>query len=98
MSFARRAHALRPNDPAILDTYGMILTDHGEPERGLDLVRRARRQLVGEPRLGYHVAIILGRLGRKAEARAELEAALRSGRSFAEAGEARRLLRGLGGV
>ena len=98
LSFAQRAHALRPNDPAVLDTYGMILVEQGEPEHGLELFRRAQQQVAGDARLGYHAAVALSRLGRDAEARVELEAALGSEQPFAEAREARRLLRGLGGV
>jgi putative PEP-CTERM system TPR-repeat lipoprotein len=97
-SFAGRAYALRPSDPAILDTYGMILVEQGEPERGLALLRRAQHQLAGDPRLGYHAAVALNRLGRDAEARAELETALNSDQGFAEAREARQLMRNLGGA
>jgi len=97
LPFARRAHALRLNDPAILDTYGMILVEQGEPERALGLLRRAQRQLVGDVRIGYHAAVALNRLGRNAEARAELETALNSEQDFAEAREVRQLLRNLGG-
>ena len=98
LSFARRAHALRPLDPAVFDTYAMILIERGEAEGGLKLLRRAQGQRAGDARLHYHVAVALSRLGRPAEARAEVEAALRSDGSFAEASEARRLLRGLGGA
>ncbi len=97
LSFARRAHVLRPFDPAILDTYGMILVESGEPERGLALLRRAQVGDAGDARLHYHAGVALDRLGRPAEARAELEAALRSEPSFAEAGAVRRLLQSLDG-
>ena len=85
-------------DPAVFDTYAMILIERGEAEGGLKLLRRAQGQRAGDARLHYHVAVALSRLGRPAEARAEVEAALRSDGSFAEASEARRLLRGLGGA
>ena len=98
LSFARRAFASRPADPAILDTYGMILVDEGKPERGLELLRRAQGQRSADPRLHYHVAVALNQLGRQDEARAELEAALRTNRAFAEANDARRLLLTLNGA
>ena len=62
------------------------------------MLRRALEQQAGDPRLRYHAAVALGRLGRKVEARAELDAALRSDRPFSQAREARRLLRDPGGT
>lgn len=98
LSYARRALASRPDDPAVLDTYAMILVDGGEPGQGLELLRRAQRNGAPDARLHYHAALALHRLGRRAAARTELEAALRTDRSFADADEARRLLRALGGA
>ena len=41
LSLARRAYALAPNEPEILDTYGWILSENGKPSEAIPLFERA---------------------------------------------------------
>jgi Tfp pilus assembly protein PilF len=36
-----RAYKLAPNNPAILDTYGVLLADRGEVRRGVEMLQKA---------------------------------------------------------
>ena len=56
----------------------------------------ARDAAPDEPRIRYHLATVLARLGRAPEAVTELRAALEHGQAFAEEADARRLLSSLG--
>lgn len=95
-SYAERAYSQRSNDPVVIDTFGWLLLQQGQIERGLALLRDARLRNPNDPEIRYHLAAALSKSGRKAEAREELGAALRSGGSFPGIGEARKLLSELG--
>jgi tetratricopeptide (TPR) repeat protein len=77
---ARRAAAAMPENPAIQDTLGWVLTETGRP----DVLEEARRVLeqsareLGTPESRFHYGIALARVGRKPEAAQELTAALAS--------------------
>ena len=73
LAYAERAHELAPNHPATLDTLGWILVMEGETDRGLKLLRDAEARASRNPGIRYHLAVALNNLGRKAEARHELE-------------------------
>ena len=70
LSFARRAHALTPDDPAVIDTLGWVLLETGE-NRGeaLTLLRRAHEKRPGNLEFRWHYAAALAANGRKGEAR-----------------------------
>lgn len=89
---AERGYALAPQDASIQDTLGWVLVQRGELERGLRHLREARLREPQNPEIRYHLAAALARAGRTAEARDELEQALRSPQPFDGAAEARRLL------
>ncbi len=92
LEYAERAHSLAPTDAAVLDTLGWLLVKRDQPERGLTFLREAHSRLANDPRVRYHLAVALSRLGRTQEARRELERALQSGEEFEEARDARALL------
>ena len=71
---AERAHDLAPDNPAIMDTLGWILTQRGEAERGLELLARATELAPDAPGIRLNLAKALTRAGRKGPARKELEA------------------------
>lgn len=71
LSFARRAHALTPDDPAVIDTLGWVLLETGENKsEALTLLRRAHQLRPGNLEFRWHYAAALAANGRKAEARA----------------------------
>lgn len=89
---ARRAWQLAPTRPALLDTYGWVLVQHGKTVTGLRYLRDAQARASTSPEGGYHVAVALNRLGRLDEARRELERVLDLAAPFREADAARALL------
>jgi putative PEP-CTERM system TPR-repeat lipoprotein len=77
LELAERAHALAPNDAAVQDTLGWLLVRAGKLETGLRHLREARLRAPQNPEIRYHLAAALAEVGRKEEARAELDEALK---------------------
>jgi cellulose synthase operon protein C len=94
--FAERAYALRPNDPAVIDTLGWLLLQQGQVDRALALLRDARLRDSTDPEIRYHLASALAKSGRKTEAREEIAQALKLNATFSAAGDARKLQAELG--
>lgn len=78
LAMAERAQRAAPNDAAINDTLGWLLVQAGKLEPGLRFLREARLRDPSSPDIRYHLAYALRRAGRHAEARSELDEALRS--------------------
>lgn len=95
LSFAEKAYQEAPQSANIVDTLGWILVETGEVKRGLDLISKAYNLNPNSGEIHYHYAIALNKAGQKDEARRELERLVSSGRPFAQAYEARALLREL---
>lgn len=89
---AERALALQPERAHVVGTAGWAAFKAGQPDRALQLLRDAslRDPQNGETR--YYLASVLASLGRTAEARRELEAALQSGQRLASERDARALM------
>jgi cellulose synthase operon protein C len=94
--FAERAYALRPNDPAVIDTLGWLLFRQGQVDRGLALLRDARLRDSTDPEIRYHLAAALAKSGRRTEAREEVAQALKISASFEGIEDARKLQAELG--
>ncbi len=69
-----------PDDPALLDTYGLALAASGRPAEGIKWLLDARRKEPANPRYVYDLATVYALAQRKDEAFAVLEAAARNGR------------------
>ena len=69
-----RAHALAPDNPAILDSLGWVHYRQGEPARALPWLRRAWAAMPDQE-IAAHLIEVLWALGEKAEARTLLEEA-----------------------
>jgi len=95
IAYAERAVNLAPNNPAFLDTYGMLLVNKGQADKGLPFLERARKlaPMHSELRLNYAKGLI--KLGRKDEARKELEALQAAKDPFRGKEEVAGLLKGL---
>jgi len=90
-SYAQKAYALAPGDPAILDTLGWILVQQGQLEQGLRHLRDARLRDPQNPEIRYHLAVVLNRAGRADEAKVELEPVIASNERFDGSEQARSL-------
>ena len=91
LRYAERAHRMAPGSPSAADTLGWLLYLQGDVTRSEKLVAFAAKADAGNPEIRYHQGAVLAKLGKRAEARQELELALRSP-GFSEAAEARRIL------
>ena len=95
LAVAEKALALKPGAAHIISTAGWAAHHAGQKERALQLLRDARLRNPGSAETRYYLAAALVAAGRPAEAKAELQEALKGGRTFASAEEAERLLRTL---
>jgi putative PEP-CTERM system TPR-repeat lipoprotein len=93
---AERALELAKDNPAVLDTAGLILLDLGKHGRAVELLRRAARGLKNNPEIQYHLAQALAKGGDKAGARDVLRQILSDKADFPERNEAESLLKELG--
>jgi putative PEP-CTERM system TPR-repeat lipoprotein len=97
LAVAQRAYQLKPNSPAIMDTYAWILVEKGDTQRGIELLRQALSLSPDAAEIHWHLAYALHKAGDKSRARQELERLLDSGLTFPEATQARSLLQQLAG-
>jgi tetratricopeptide (TPR) repeat protein len=91
VGLAERAHRMAPASPSAADTLGWLLFLQGDVSRSEKLVAAAAKGDAGNPEIRYHLGAVLAKLGKRAEARKELELALRSP-GFPEAAQAKRIL------
>lgn len=89
---AEQAVAKSPGNAYATDTLGWILFHEGRTDEALQLLRDARLRAPENPEIRFHLATVLAKTGRKAEARDELEAALRVDQGFESAMQAKALL------
>jgi putative PEP-CTERM system TPR-repeat lipoprotein len=94
---ARQAYEADPNRPEVADTYGWILFNTGQRERGLAMLQQAYLAYPSQTEIGYHVAVALSTMGRNDEALQILRKILRDQPEFPQAPEAQALLKKLGG-
>lgn len=81
-----------PENAAVLDTYGWILTQNGRVEEGLAILREAYARASTQPAIRFHIGKALASLGRTDAAKEEVRAALEEGIGFADKGAAEALL------
>ncbi|MFM8900294.1 MAG: XrtA/PEP-CTERM system TPR-repeat protein PrsT [Burkholderiales bacterium] len=82
VAMAERALAKAPNQAEVIDTLGWALFQNGQTDRALQLLRDARLRNPSNPDIRFHLATVLAQTGRQAEAKEEVEAALKSGNTF----------------
>ncbi|MDY0746651.1 PEP-CTERM system TPR-repeat protein PrsT [Paucibacter sp. R3-3] len=78
VAIAEKALALDPRNPVVVDTAGWAYFKAGNKDRALQLLRDARLRAPENPDLRYRLAVVLAQTGRSAEARDELQAALKN--------------------
>lgn len=82
LGLARRAHALSPDEPDVLDTLGWIYYKKGDMAKALGLIRRAVSGAPQDPVHNFHLGMVLYEDGRWSEARKSLARALASKERF----------------
>ena len=92
LEFAEKAYKIKPGDSAIQDTYGWLLVQQGEVEKGRQILEQVIKALPGVPEVRYHYAVALLRSGEVTEARKILGKLLEDGKSFEGRDEAQRLM------
>ena len=90
-----RPTALAGEEPVVIDTLGWILVEEGNVARGLPMLLRASSWRPRRHDIRLHVAQGLVKSGDKSAARKELEAITKPDMRFAQADEARALLKQL---
>jgi putative PEP-CTERM system TPR-repeat lipoprotein len=89
---AERAYALKPAAAHIISTLGWAAHKAGQSDRALQLLRDARLRNPDSAETRYYLGAALAALGRNGEAKAELTAAVKSGRPFNGQKDAQALL------
>lgn len=92
---AEAAYKLAGAEPAVMDTLGWILVEQGDAKRAAQVLQQASTKAPQSSELRYHLAMALFKSGDKAGARKEVEQALAGNKAFAQADEARALLKQL---
>jgi len=91
VQIAEQAVKASPGQVVSIDTLAWALHKAGQNERALILLRDAISRAPDISELRYHLAAVLTALGRKVEAKAELQAALSQPQTLASVNEARAL-------
>ncbi len=90
--YAQKAKAAAPEQPAILDTVGWILTKRGSYELAVSNFEEAIQKWPNQPTLHYHMAVALKGMKKIDAAKEELKKAINTKEKFPEIEDARRLL------
>ena len=86
-------HDDKPSDPMLVDVLGWLYYRAGDARRARELLTAAVKDVPEEPRPHFHLASVYAHEQKRDLARKELDAALGSGRPFAERLEVLRMLR-----
>jgi putative PEP-CTERM system TPR-repeat lipoprotein len=92
---AEEAYKLAGDQPEIMDTLGWILVEKGDTARGLAILQKAQAQAPKARDIRFHIAAGHYKSGNTAAARKELEVLMAGDMRFAQADEARALLKQL---
>lgn len=91
MEYAEKANRLAPNQPAFMDTLAMLLSDKGEHDKAIALLRKAHELAPQTALIQLNLARVLIKGGQKEAARKELEALAKLGDKFPQQAEIARL-------
>lgn len=96
IEYAEKAYSLAPESPEIIDTTAMVVYKR-DSARAKKLIERALDKKPDNPTFLFHKALILKEHGNTEEAMQIVQSLVEQNREFPEKGEARRLLKELGG-
>jgi cellulose synthase operon protein C len=92
LAYAEKANALRPNQPAFLDTLAMAQVQAQQFAKAIDTQKKALSLRADDPALRLNMAKIYVAAGDKAAAKVELEALRKLGASFGSQDEVSEIL------
>lgn len=95
LGYAEQANQIAPNQPAIMDTLGVLLVDKGDAGRGLELLAKAAELAPQAGAIRLNLAKALVKAGKKTEAKQELETLAKLGDKLPQHAEVTALLKGL---
>ena len=95
IEFAEKANKLAPDQPALMDTLGVLLVDKGDTARGLELLQKAVSLAPQSALIRFNFAKALVKAGKKDEAKRELDELAKLGDKFPAQAEVAKLLQGL---
>lgn len=96
LTLAQRARQRLPQDPNVADTLGWIYIKKNLSDNAIEIFRDLTKKQPGNSTFRYHLGMALFQKGDRPSARKELQAALQSQPSQAEAAKIRELLAKLG--
>ena len=73
LAYGLKAYEIAPNSPLIADTYGWILVQKGDLDKGGDIVEAAAKAAEGNAEIQYHYAYVLYKKGEDDKAKEILE-------------------------
>lgn len=92
LATAERAYKLSPTAPIVADTLGWILVEQGNFVRGAEILEKAHASAKDQPEVTFHFAAALIKAGNKAKGQTLLAELVKSGKTFPQIEEAKRLL------
>ena len=92
ITYAQKANALAPDNPAITDTLGWMLVEQGQTKKGLELLEKASAAAPQQHDITLHLAKAQLKDGRKDAARTTLQALVKAAPDSAEGKESRELI------
>ena len=91
IELGERAFRLSPEKPEIVDTYGWILVNFGQYDKGLNFLKEAFAKMPENPEVAFHVGYALVKTGNNDEAKKTLARIVRDHRDSPYAAEAKEL-------
>ncbi|MBT8438481.1 MAG: tetratricopeptide repeat protein, partial [Gammaproteobacteria bacterium] len=95
LKIAEKAYGLAPENHGVQDTYGWLLVNHGQHEKGRQVLEQALQGLPDVAEVQYHYAVALAKTGETIEAKKRLKLLLQKQQSFTGIEDARVLLQSL---
>ena len=89
---AEKAFGLAPNDPLVLDTYGMLLIKEGEVSKGYRMLQNANELSPTDPAIQLHLGQAMIQQKQYTQAQQVLSALIKSAPESPQASEAKTLL------